>query len=286
MRQRPLPQAVRDYDVAVAGFHGGLSHDRRRRCMGLGAKVLLPLDRHTSGGGVPSLIFRGVNMRILLRIATRWTVLLVASVALVWTASFLPGPHRGASPVLAAELKPIQLPNPEITGGMPLMPALAARRTTRAFADKPLPPQTLSNLLWAAFGVNRSRAVKSDLGRTAPSAYNRQDITLEVVLADGVYIYDAEANLLRPVLSGDVRGVISPAPAAHAAVTIVYLAPAKDDFAQVDVGFIAQNVYLFAASERLNAWFYTVHAQDVAAKLGLGPDRSVLYAQSVGYPLQ
>ena len=206
--------------------------------MGLGAKVLLPLDRHTSGGwrAQPD-IPRCQSCEFLLRIATRWTVLLVASVALVWTASFLPGPHRGASPVLAAELKPIQLPNPEITGGMPLMPALAARRTTRAFADKPLPPQTLSNLLWAAFGVNRSRAVKSDLGRTAPSAYNRQDITLEVVLADGVYIYDAEANLLRPVLSGDVRGVISPAPAAHAAVTIVYLAPAKDDFAQVDCRF-------------------------------------------------
>jgi nitroreductase len=235
---------------------------------------------------VPSLIFRGVIMRIPLRIATRWTVLLVASVALVWTASFLPGPHRGASPVLAAELKPIQLANPEITGGMPLMPALAARRTTRAFADKPLPPQTLSNLLWAAFGVNRPRAMKPDLGRTAPSAYNKQDITLEVVLADGVYVYDAEANLLRPVLSGDVRSAIGPSPAANAAVTIVYLAPARDDFAQVDVGFIAQNVYLFAASERLNAWFYTVHAQDVAARLGLGPDRSVLYAQSVGYPPQ
>jgi nitroreductase len=223
-------------------------------------------------------------MRILLQIAARWTSLLVVSLALVWTASFLPGPHRGASPVLAAELKPIQLPNPEITGGMPLMRALAARRTTRAFIDKPLRPQTLSNLLWAAFGVNRPRAVKSDLGRTAPSAYNKQDITLDVVLADGVYVYDAEANLLRPVLSGDMRGVIGSAPAARAAVTIVYVAPARDDYAQVDAGFIAQNVYLFAASEGLNAWFYTVHAQDVAAKLGLGSDHSVLYAQSVGYP--
>jgi len=225
-------------------------------------------------------------MRIPLRIAARWTALLVGSVALVWAASFLAGPHRGASPVLAAELKPIQLPNPEITGGKPLMQALAARRTTRAFLDKALPPQTLSNLLWAAFGVNRPRAVKSDLGRTAPSAYNKQDITLEVVLADGVYVYDAETNLLRPVLSGDVRAAIGPAPAARAAVTIIYVAPVKDDFAQVDAGFIAQNVYLFAASERLNAWFYTVHAQDVAAKLGLGSDRSVLYAQSVGYPPQ
>ncbi len=138
--------------------------------------------------------------------------------------------------------------------------------------DKPLPLQTLSNLLWAAFGVNRSRDVKPGLGRTAPSARNTQDITLEVVLAGGVYVYEAEQNLLRPVLASDVRAPVGPAPAAHAAVTIVYVAAAKDDYAQVDAGFIGQNVYLFAASEGLNAWFYTVHAQDVAAKLGLGAD--------------
>ncbi len=184
---------------------------------------------------MPSLMFRGETMRIQARNAARWTAVTVATIALVWGARFLAGPHQGSTPVLAAELKPIQLPNPEMTGGMPLMQALAARKTTRAFIDKPLPLQTLSNLLWAAFGVNRPRAVKPDLGRTAPSAHNTQDITLEVVLADGVYVYDAEQNLLRPVLSGDVRGAISPAPAAHAAVTIIYVAPAKDDYAQVDV---------------------------------------------------
>jgi nitroreductase len=146
--------------------------------------------------------------------------------------------------------------------------------------------QTLSDLLWAAFGVNRGRDAKPGMGRTAPSARNTQDIQLDVVLADGVYLYDAEQNMLHPVIAGDVRGAISPAPAAHAAVTIVYVAPAKDDFAQVDCGFIAQNVYLFASSDGLNAWFYTVHAQDVAAKLGLGQDRVVLYTQSVGYPPQ
>jgi nitroreductase len=199
---------------------------------------------------------------------------------------YFAGTHHSAPPVLAAELKPIQLPQPEITGGMPLMQALNARKTTRAFMDKPLPLQTLSNLLWAAFGVNRPRAVKPGLGRTAPSARNTQDVELDVVLADGVYIYDAEQNTLRPVVSGDMRSVISPAPAAHAAVTIIYVAPAKDDFAQVDAGFIGQNVYLYAASAGLNAWFYTVHAQDVATKLGIGADHSVLYAQSVGYPPQ
>lgn len=225
-------------------------------------------------------------MRIASRFVLRPAVLVLGLVVLAAAAMLWTGLHRASAPVLAAELAPIQLPQPAITGGMPLMQALSARKTTRAFQDKPLPLQTLSNLLWAAFGVNRPRTVKPGTGRTAPSARNTQDIQLDVVLANGVYVYDAEQNLLRPVLAGDLRGAISPAPAAHAAVTIVYVAPARDDFAQVDCGFIAQNVYLFASSEGLNAWFYTVHAQDVAARLGLGPDKVVLYAQSVGYPPQ
>ena len=233
-----------------------------------------------------SPMFRGEIMRISAKIAARWAAVLIAVIALMWGASLLDGPHYSAPQVMAAELQTIQLPKPDISGGMPLMQALNARKTTRAFLDKPLPMKSLSNLLWAAFGVNRTRDVKPGLGRTAPSARNTQDITLDVVLADGVYVYDAEQNLLRPVMAGDVRSAISPAPAAHAAVTIVYVAPAKDDYAQVDAGFIGQNVYLFAASEGLNAWFYTVHAQDVRTKLGLGADHSVLYAQSVGYPPQ
>jgi hypothetical protein len=191
---------------------------------------------------------------------------------------------QGTPAALAGELKSIQLPKPEIVAGMPLMQALAQRKTTRAFLDKPLPPQTLSNLLWAAFGVNRPRDVKPGLGRTAPSAMNSQDIELDVLLADGVYVYDAEQNLLRPVLAGDARAKIGTAPAAHAAVTIVYVAAVNDGSAQVDVGFIGQNVYLFAASEGLNAWFYALHGQDAAAILNLAAGKHALYGQSVGYP--
>jgi hypothetical protein len=179
---------------------------------------------------------------------------------------------------------PIQLPKPQITAGMPLMQALAQRQTTRAFLDKALPAQTLSNLLWAAFGVNRPQSVKPGLGRTAPSGMNRQEVELDVVLADGVYVYEAEQNRLRPVVAGDVRGKIGTAAAAHAAVTIVFVADAKLDDAQVDTGFIGQNVYLFAASEGLNAWFYALHTPDVAATLKLPEGRKPLYAQSVGYP--
>jgi nitroreductase len=191
-----------------------------------------------------------------------------------------------AAPCLYAQN--LQLPKPQITVGVPLMQALAQRKTTRAFDGKPLPLQTLSNLLWAAFGVNRPRDLKPGLGRTAPSAMNSQDIELDVVLAQGVYVYEAEANRLRLVAPGDMRAGMGAPPAAKAAVTIVYVASAKDDWAQVDTGFIGQNVYLFAASEGLNAWFYALHGQQdaaaVAAALKLPADKRPLYAQSVGFP--
>ncbi len=205
--------------------------------------------------------------------------------------------RRGALLVLSAALcgspmvlgqAPIQLPAPQMSGGKPLMQALAERRTTRAFRDQALPTQTLSNLLWAAFGVNRPRSVRPDLGRTAPSAMNKQEVELYVVLAQGVFVYDAEANLLKPVTAGDVRGKVGSGDAAHAAATIVYVADPKLAFAQVDTGFIGQNVYLFAASEGLNAWFYALHGQQdaaaVAAALKLPEGKTPLYAQSVGYP--
>jgi nitroreductase len=225
-------------------------------------------------------------MRISASFPSRRTVCLLTLIALPWSAQLVACRHQSSTPVLAAELKPIQLPQPQTAAGLPLMQALAQRRTTRAFRDQPLPPQTLSNLLWAAFGVNRPRTVKPGLGRTAPSAHNSQDIELDVVLAGGVYVYEAEANQLRPVAAGDLRAKVSQGDAAHAAVTLVYVAGAKDDFAQVDTGFIAQNVYLFAASEGLNAWFYTIHGPDVAAALNLPTGRQPLYAQSVGYPPQ
>jgi hypothetical protein len=202
---------------------------------------------------------------------------LIAFATMVWSA---PG-------LLAQELKPIALPKPQMSGGKPLMQALAERQTVRAFRDQALPMQTISNLLWAAFGINRPRAVKAGLGRTAPSAMNSQDIELDVVLAQGAYVYDAEANLLRPRVAGDVRSKVGSGAASHAAVTIVYVAPVNDSYAQVDVGFIGQNVYLFAASEGLNAWFYALHGQQDAAGVGaalkLPADRRPLYAQSVGF---
>jgi nitroreductase len=199
------------------------------------------------------------------------TVVLFSFVALI-----------AAAPAICEQAQ-IQLPKPQITGGMPLMQALAQRQTTRAFADKPLPLQTLSNLLWAAFGVNRPREVKTGLGRTAPSAMNKQEVQLYVVLADGAYVYEAEQNRLQPVVTGDVRAKVAQGAGSHAAVTLIYVADAKIDYAQVDSGFIGQNIYLFAASEGLNAWFYALHGADVAGALKLAEGQKALWGQSVGY---
>jgi hypothetical protein len=229
-------------------------------------------------------------MRRLIRLSLQ-SSLFIAVLASSLFASAQAAPAANTQQVIA-------LPAPQTTGGMPLMQALNNRQTTRTFAaDKPLSMQQLSNLLWAGFGVNRASMVNPGHGpanapappptpgRTAPSGQNKQDIQLYVVLAQGAYLYDAVNNQLKPVVAGDLRTKIGSGATAHAAVTVVFVAPAKDDpFGQVDTGFIGQNIYLYAASESLNAWFYAFHNQDVAGALNLGADKTPLYGESVGFP--
>ena len=97
--------------------------------------------------------------------------------------------------VQAQDLKPIQLPTAQTQGGHPLMQVLKERKTQREFSPEKLPMQVLANLLWAAFGINRP-----DGGRTAPSAMNWQEIDIYVALGDGLFLYNATANRLEPIL--------------------------------------------------------------------------------------
>jgi hypothetical protein len=191
-------------------------------CSSRHCSLFFPLFRTPSEAGVHNRILRGEIVRISSRFRS-FRTLLPSTLLILLLA--------GAPVLMAQDLKPIQLPRPQIAAGMPLMQALSLRRTTRAFRDQPLPMQTLSNLLWAAFGVNRLRDVKPGLGRTAPSAMNSQDIEIDVVLPGGVYVYEAEANRLRPVVAGDLRAKMGAPPAGQAAVTLVYVAPVKDDWA-------------------------------------------------------
>jgi len=204
-------------------------------------------------------------------------------------------------------LRPVALPPPKPGRGRALFEALRLRRTTREIAERELPLQTLSDLLWAACGVNRKRGPFGLLGRTAASASNSQEIDVYVALRQGTYLYEPRRHRLAPASAGDLRGIaIGPGQArfgAEAPVRLLYVAdvdrlahtagfeePGLHDpevqrsYYYVDTGLIAANVYLFAASRGLAAWFHNCDRPALSAKLHLGADERVLFGQTVGYP--
>jgi nitroreductase len=191
---------------------------------------------------------------------------------------------------VARELAPIQLPAPQTDAGMPLMQALKLRASSRAFAPDPLPPQTLSNLLWAAWGINRPQEGK----RTAPSARNWQEIDLVVVDATGAYLYDAAANVLKPLVAGDLRPLtgtqdfVKEAPINLLLVADASRAQGVQDpgpMAYADAAFICQNVYLFCASEGLAVVVRASFDGPALAKaLKLRDNQRIVLAQTVGFP--
>ena len=171
------------------------------------------------------------------------------------------------------------------------MDALAKRSTSRAFDSKDLSAQQLSSLLWAAFGINRA-----DGKRTAPSANNKQATDIYVLLKMGAYVYDAVANKLDPVLAEDIRKLGGTQDfVTNAPVTLVFVAnlskmgngsdESKKNTANVNVGYISQNVYLFCASEGLATGARgSVDRAALASRMNLRPDQVIILAQSVGYP--
>ncbi|MEO8317084.1 MAG: SagB/ThcOx family dehydrogenase [Bradyrhizobium sp.] len=185
----------------------------------------------------------------------------------------------------------ITLPAPDRSGGLPLMQAIAKRRSDREFARRELPLPMLSSLLWATDGVNRP-----DGGRTTPSAMNAQEIDVYVALPLGAYLYDAAANSLKLVAGSDIRRVTGYQDFVdEAALDLVLVAdhsrmkliPAaqREGFAFAAAGAVSQNVYLFAASNGLatviRAW---IDRDAIAKALGLDHDQQVLLSQTVGFP--
>lgn len=206
----------------------------------------------------------------------------------------------------AGELEPITLPKPEMDGGKFMLAALKDRKTVRNISPDPLPLQTLSNLLWAAFGVNRPEAgLMGKQGRTAPSASNSQEIDLYVCLAQGIYLYEAVPHRLAPVAAGDFRARAGRSTALKAPVNIFYVVDleryvvgkgqpdrsignpeVQKSYYYTDTGFIAQNVYMFAASQGLAAWFHNCDKENTPREFKLRPEQRVLFAQTVGYPMK
>ncbi len=186
----------------------------------------------------------------------------------------------------------LELPPPEREGGEPLMRALSRRRSGRAFRATPLSPQVLSNLLWAAFGINRAET--SD--RTAPSALNAQEIDVYAALAGGLYIYAPKTHTLRLVAEIDARRItgyqdfVDDAPldlvyVLDRAHTLATSTEHERLYAGVCVGAITQNVYLYCASAGLATVARALFDRKaLASALRLGKDEEVLLAQTVGYP--
>lgn len=192
----------------------------------------------------------------------------------------------------AQEQKTIQLPEPSKTGGMPLKEALAKRVSSRAFSEKEIPLQVLSDLLWAAWGISRPENGR----RTAPSANNRQDIEIYVSTARGVYLYDAPSHSLILHMEKDIRDKTGRQEfAGKAPLNLIFvsdyskLAANTDDvrlfYSGAHTGFISQNVYLFCTSEGLNTVIRALVDKEVLKlELGLPENKHVTLCQTVGYP--
>ncbi|MGK9475734.1 SagB/ThcOx family dehydrogenase [Melioribacter sp. OK-6-Me] len=187
----------------------------------------------------------------------------------------------------------IKLSAPEMEGGVPLMTALHKRASNRTFDTLSLSMRQISNLLWAAYGINRPETGK----RTAPSAMNWQEYTIYLFIKEGIFIYDATDHSLKKILNGDYRNYcgeqdfVSVAP-----LNLVYVSDfskmksINDDemkliFTLADCGFIAQNVYLFCASEGLSVVVRgLIDKEKLGSLLKLKPEEKIILAQTVGYP--
>ncbi len=204
-------------------------------------------------------------------------------------------------------VRPIQLPAPRLRGGRSLAASLRRRRTTREIGSRQLPLQLLSDLLWAACGVNRRKGPFGHPGITAASASDSQEIDVYVAMEEGVFRYEARRHRLLPVVAEDLRhlaiGRGQREMVTDAPVQLVYVVDVRrlthtqgfeepglrdpevqKSYYFVDAGLIAGNVYLFCASRGLATWFHNCDRAALAARLNLRPEQRVLFAQTVGYP--
>jgi hypothetical protein len=201
---------------------------------------------------------------------------------------------------------PLVLPRPKLSSGKSFAQALRLRKTVREISGKRVSAQVLSNLLFAACGVNRPRGPFGARGLTAASASNSQEVLVFVLLEEGAYRFAPAAHRLELIVRRDLRhlafGPRQPTSSPDAPVQLVYVAdldklehtqgfeePGLHDpevqrsYYFVDTGIIAAHVYLFAASAGLACWFHNCDRVKLTKTLALRGDERVLFAQTIGY---
>jgi nitroreductase len=191
----------------------------------------------------------------------------------------------------AEELKPIELSAPQMERGKLLMQALKERQSNRDFSDKELPLDVISNLLWAASGVNRPDSGKL----TAPTTKNWQEIDIYVAMQKGLYLYNRKKHILEPVVADDIRKFTGlQGFTARAPLDLIYVADCskadgdekdREYYSGVDTGFVSQNVYLFCASEGLATVILgSIDKLALTKVMNLRKDQKIILTQPVGYP--
>lgn len=180
----------------------------------------------------------------------------------------------------------IVLPAPDKQGGKPFMQVLTERKTIRDFAEKDLTEQDLSNILYAAWGINRP-----DGRRTVPTAVNAQNLEVYVTSAKGTFRYDAKAHALVPVSGADLRAFSNfrKELGLGAPVSLIYCGKTagrmKEEFTHAHAGSAYQNVYLYCASAGLGSVVCaSCDKEKIAEALGLKDGWKVLYTHVIGYP--
>lgn len=194
----------------------------------------------------------------------------------------------GFSFISFAQRSDIKLPAPQLNIGKPLMEVLKIRKTSREFGAQKLSLQEMSNLLWAANGINRPETG----GRTAPSAMNKQEIDLYVAMQEGMFLYDAKGNTLKAVINKDLRALTgTQAFVKDAPVNIVFVADQKRSGSQeqpwaiADASFISENIYLYCASEGLATVVRaSIDNKALGEAMNLDKSKLIVLAQTIGYP--
>ena len=192
----------------------------------------------------------------------------------------------------AQDLKEVKLNAPNKSRGSAVMKALADRQSIREYDTKDLSLQDLSDLLWAANGVNRE-----DGKRTAPTAMNRQEIDVYVINKEGAYLYDATAHVLKPISKGDHRKAVAAQQdfAATAPVSLVIVAnleklgdPTKEGTrltASLDAGIVNQNINIFCAAVGLaTVPRGSMNQEELRKVLKLTDTQILTLNNPVGYP--
>ena len=205
---------------------------------------------------------------------------------------------QGKAPGVGAQLpafdasKPVALLPPRLDWDAPLMAALQDRRSSRSFSPEPLDLRLLSDLTWAAAGVNRP----ATSGRTAPTARNKQDLDVYAATANGLYLYDFQNHALTPMVPGDLRAAAGIQEfVATAPLNLIYVSDlakiageSREDkltFAGAHAGFVSQNVYLYCAAAGLATVVRAyIDKPALAAAMRLRPDQMIVLSQTVGHP--